>query len=38
MCDLTVCNLVDISRKISMWVRIYDLFVSNLGIDEYLNQ
>ena len=38
MCHLTVCDLLDIRHKISMSVRIYDPFLSNLGIDECLNQ
>jgi len=38
VCDLTVCDLLDIRGKIRMWVRIDDPVVTNLGIDEYLNQ
>jgi len=38
ICDLTVCNLLDIRRKISMWVSMYDPVVTNLGIDKCLNQ
>ena len=32
MCNLMVCDLLDIRHKIRMWVRLYDPFVSNLGI------
>ena len=38
VCNLTVCNFLDIKRKIRMLVRIYHPFVSNLGIDGCLNQ
>jgi len=38
MCDLMVCNFLDIRCKIRMWVSIYDPFVSNLNIDKCLNQ
>jgi len=33
-----VCNWLDIKRKITMWVSLFDSFLCNLGIDECMSQ